>query len=186
MHDTLTHIPLIVRAPGFPQGGVATGQVELFDVMATCLELAGIEPRHTHFAKSLVPQLNGSKGDSGRAVFCEGGYNVNERQDFEPLDQFADPSNPYYPKVALQNQQPDTITRSTMIRTLTHKLVYRPDDQSELYDLVKDPREVRNIYGDGSSRAVQAHLLEDLMNWYVRTSDVAPFEKDPRGIPKMP
>jgi hypothetical protein len=117
-------------------------------------------------------------------VFCEGGYNPNEPQEFEPLDQFADPSNPYYPKVALQNQQPDTVTRSAMIRTLTHKLIYRPDDQSELYDLVKDPRELNNVYGETAYRSAQTQLFGDLMNWYVRTSDVAPFEKDPRGVPK--
>jgi choline-sulfatase len=151
--------------------------------MATCLELAGIKTGHTHFAKSLMPQLRGGTGDTSRAVFCEGGYNANEPQEFEPLDQFADPSNPYYPKVALQNEQPETVTRSSMIRTLTHKLVYRPDDRSELYDLVKDPRELNNVYGSAAYRNVQAQLLVDLMNWYVRTSDVAPVQKDPRGIP---
>jgi len=186
MHDVLTHIPLIVRAPGYKQGVVAQGQVELFDVMATCLDLAGVKARHSHFAKSLIPQLKGSAGDMNRAVFCEGGYNANEPQEFEPDEQFADPSNPYYPKVALQNQQPDTVTRSTMIRTLTHKLVYRPDDQCELYDLAKDPRELNNVYGGAAYRAVQSELFAGLLDWYVRTSDVAPFEKDPRGIPRMP
>ncbi len=192
MHDVLTRIPLIVRAPGmspgFATGKVATGQVELFDVMATCLELAGIRARHTHFAKSLMPQLrgpngNGDTGDASRAVFCEGGYNANEPQEFEPLNQFADAANPYYPKVALQNEQPETITRTSMIRTLTHKLIYRPDDQSELYDLAKDPRELHNVHGESGYSRVQASLFGELMNWYVRTSDVAPLEKDARGFP---
>ncbi len=185
MHDVLTHIPLIVRAPGtgFARAQVATGQVELFDVMATCLELAGVEARHTHFAKSLVPQLRGSTGDLARSVFCEGGYNSNEPQLFEPLDQFAGAENIYYPKVSLQNEQPDTVTRTSMIRTLTHKLIYRPDDQSELYDLAKDPRETRNLYGHPSYAAVESRLFHELMDWYVRTSDVAPKQRDPRGFP---
>ena len=141
MPDVLTHIPLIVRVPGdgFARGHVATGQVELFDVMAACLELAGVEARHTHFASSLVPQLKGASGDLTRPVFCEGGYNKNEPQLFEPLGQFERPENPYYPKVSLQNEQPETVTRSSMIRTSTHKLIYRPDDLSELYDLCEGP-----------------------------------------------
>jgi arylsulfatase A-like enzyme len=186
MHDVLTRIPLVVRAPGFTSGHVVREQVELYDVMATCLDLAGIEAKHTHFARSLRPQLQGQPGDPSRAVFCEGGYNRNEPQDFEPLSDFSDTLNPYYPKVALQNEQPDTITRSSMIRTSRHKLIYRPDDQSELFDLGKDPREVSNVYGEPGYAAVQTDLFRQLMDWYVRTSDVAALQRDPRGFPNTP
>lgn len=183
MPDVLTRIPLLARIPGGAKAHVANGQVELFDVMATCLELAGIPSRHTHFARSLMPQLRGAGGDAARAVFCEGGYNTNEPQCFEPLDSFNSPANPYYPKVALQNEQPNTVTRSSMIRTQHYKLIYRPDDQSELYDLTKDPRELHNMYGQGSHGKVQTQLFAQLMDWYVRTSDVAPKQIDPRGFP---
>ena len=181
MHDVLTRIPLIARVPGFPSGHTASGQVELFDVMATCLDLAGIEARHTHFARSLKPQLLGQSGDVARAVFCEGGYNANEPQAFESLIGMQ-PTDPYFPKVALQNEQPDTITRSTMIRTLRHKLIYRPDDQSELFDLVKDPQEVNNVFGQSAYGKVQDELLRGIIDWYVRTADVAPREREPRAV----
>jgi choline-sulfatase len=153
--------------------------------MATCLDLAGIKANHTHFARSLTPQLQGQPGDPSRAAFCEGGYNVQEPQCFEPLDQFNNPTNIYYPKVALQNRQPDTITRTTMIRTLQYKLIYRPDDQSEFYDLTKDPRELNNVYGDAKYRVQQGDLFNRMMNWYVRTADVAPRQTDARGLPRQ-
>ena len=183
MPDVLTRIPLIARAPGLAGGHVSRETVELFDVMATSLELAGIEAKHTHFARSLMPQLMGKPGDGTRAAFCEGGYNTNEPQCFEPLGQFNNPANPYYPKVALQNEEPQTITRSTMIRTLAHKLIYRPDDQSELYDLARDPRELNNVYGEHSYQTVQADLFRQMIDYYVRTSDVAPRQVDSRGFP---
>jgi len=183
MPDVLTRIPLIARVPGLEGGHVSREIVELFDVMATSLELAGIEAKHTHFARSLMPQLTGKAGDGARAAFCEGGYNTNEPQCFEPLAQFNNAANPYYPKVALQNEEPDTITRSTMIRTLTHKLIYRPDDQSELYDLAHDPRELNNVYGEHSYQTAQADLFRRMMDYYVRTSDVAPRQVDSRGFP---
>ena len=87
--DVLTHIPLIARLP--PSAGAAKGHVsreivELYDVMATCLDLAGIPANHTHFARSLMPQLRGQPGDPARAAFCEGGYNRNEPQCFEPME----------------------------------------------------------------------------------------------------
>ena len=33
------------------------------------------------------PQLHGNPGDAQRAAFCEGGYNVYEPQDFEPMQE---------------------------------------------------------------------------------------------------
>jgi choline-sulfatase len=151
--------------------------------MATCLELAGIQAGHTHFARSLTPQLNGKPGDPQRAAFCEGGYNTYEPQCFEPMQSFSSPANIYYPKVKLQNEHPETITRTTMIRTLYGKLILRPDGQSELYDLAKDPRELRNVYGARAYASKQADLERRLLNWYVRTSDVAPRQHDPRALP---
>jgi choline-sulfatase len=184
MNDPLTRIPLLARVPGNRAGHVCREMVEQFDVMATCLELAGIPARHTHFARSLMPQLlHAEPGDARRAAFCEGGYNTNEPQCFEPLGDFANTANAYYPKVALQNEQPDTITRTTMIRTLEHKLIYRPDDQSEFYDLAKDPQELHNVYGDAAYAGPQADLFKQLIDWYVRTSDVAPKERDSRNLP---
>lgn len=184
--DVLTHVPLIARIPGMQAGHVSREIVELFDIMPTTLELAGVECRHTHFARSLMPQLRGEPGDARRAAFCEGGYNVNEPQNFEPMRDFTDKRNIYYPKVSLQNEHPETITRATMIRTAEMKLVLRPDGESELYDVKKDPRELRNVYGDRAYAAPQAALERRMLDWYARTSDVAPQEHDPRGFPKPP
>src|SRR5439155_5261781 len=141
---------LIARVPGAKQRHVSSEIVELYDVMATVLELAGIEAQHTHFARSLMPQLRGGAGDPARAAYCEGGYNDYEPQSFEPMSDFQSPANIYYPKVKLQNDRPETITRATMIRTREYKLVSRPDGVSELYELQKDPRVLQNVHGQRS------------------------------------
>jgi choline-sulfatase len=182
--DVLARVPLIARVPGMAKGRVSEEIVELYDIMATVLELAGIEAQHTHFARSLVPQLRGGRGDPRRAAFCEGGYNIYEPQCFEPMADFQSPANIYYPKVKLQNDHPETITRTTAIRTLDHRLVVRPDSQSELYDLRKDPQELHNVHGDRAYAAQQEALHTRMLDWYVRTADVAPKKHDPRGFPK--
>lgn len=182
--DCLDHVPLIARVPGCKQGHVSIEIVELYDVMATCLELGGIEAQHTHFARSLVPQLRGGPGDPRRAAFCEGGYNTYERQLFEPPMTKDEAAEIYYPKRTLQNEHPETITRATGIRTLDYRLVYRPDGVSELYDLKKDPQELNNVYGDRSYAPQQESLIGQMLGWYVRTADVAPNKRDPRGFPK--
>ncbi len=183
--DCLDHVPLIARVPGYKQGHVSREIVELYDIMATSLDLAGIEAQHTHFARSLLPQLRGEPGDPKRAAFCEGGYNTYERQLFEPPMTKEEAAEIYYPKRTLQNEHPETITRATGIRTLDHRLVHRPDGISELYDLKKDPRELNNIYGDRSYASQQQALHAQMLDWYVRTADVAPKKTDPRGFPKQ-
>ncbi|MDE3166015.1 MAG: DUF4976 domain-containing protein, partial [Acidobacteriota bacterium] len=169
----------------YKEGHVSREIVELFDVMATSLELAGIEARHTHFARSLTPQLRGEPGDAARAAFCEGGYNTNEPQLFEPDLPASQAAQIYYPKLHLQNQHPETITRATGIRTRDYRLVRRPDGVSELYDLKKDPRELENVYPDRAYASVRETLHAQMLDWYVRTADVAPKQRDARGFPPV-
>ncbi len=180
LEDVLTHVPMIARVPGGARNHVSENMVELFDMMATCLDLAGVEAQHTHFARSLMPQIRGGSGDADRAAFCEGGYNTYEPQCFEPP---MEPGNIYYPKTHLQLTQPQTITRSAMVRTHTHKLILRPGGQSELYAYRQDPQELHNLYGESSAARAQDELMHRLAAWYLNTTGIAPFDKDQRNFP---
>ena len=70
-----------------------------------------------------------------------------------------------------------------MIRTLEHKLIRRTDGTNELYDLEVDPQERNNVYTDPSSAEVREDLECRLLDWYMQTSDVVPFDEHPRGLP---
>ena len=180
LEDCLTHVPLLASVPGGKPGVESADMVELYDIMQTCLELAGIKANHTHFSRSLLPQIAGGKGDADRAAFAEGGYNVYEPQCFEPL---AITSGIYLAKVRLQNEQPQTVSRSAMVRTRDHKLIMRSQGQKELYSYKEDPDELNNLYGEASSSAIQAELKEKLLDHYMNTTGIAPKDKDPRGSP---
>jgi choline-sulfatase len=95
----------------------------------------------------------------------------------------GDPKGIYYPKGMQQQKEPLTVSRAAMIRTLTHKLVRRPAGMHELYDLVIDPREERNVYGNAAYAAAQKDLEARMLDWYIHTADVTPFDADPRGWP---
>ena len=127
-----------MRTPGGAQGHVVEEPVELFDLMATTLEQAGVEPQHTHFARSYVEQLAGSPGDPERIAYTEGGYDPHEPHCFEgrtSRDEFArDRTNIYYPKGLQQQEAPSSVGRVVAMRTKDYRLVYRPGGQSELYD----------------------------------------------------
>ena len=70
-----------------------------------------------------------------------------------------------------------------MIRATTHKLVWWTHGVSELYDLVEDPCELRNVFDQPACAEVQRHLKRRLLGWQVLTADAVPFEPDPRGFP---
>mgnify|MGYP001182330000 FL=1 len=188
MDDDMVRVPLLIKTPGNKAGHVVKEQVELFDIMATVLELAGIKAEHTHFAQSLVPQLSGAPGDPDRAAFCEGGYDVHEPNCFEgyprggKTENLMDPAHIYYPKALQQQEQPRSVCRTTMIRTLNYKLIKRTSGENELYDLKNDPKELRNIYNDPESEKIKLELEAKMLDWYIRTSDVVPLDDDPRGF----
>lgn len=184
MDDCLTRVPMLVRTPGSVAGHVANEPVECFDIMPTTLHLAGVECAHTHHARSMMSQLQGAPGSADRAVFTEGGHDIHEPHCFEggQFDTFGDNIDHIYaPKVRLQQAVPHSTARATCIRTMTHKLIRRTTGEHELYDLTNDPGETRNVYSDPQHAGVRDQLVGRMLDWYVHTADVTPWEGDPRG-----
>ena len=188
LDDCIVRVPLVIRLPGGKLAHAVNTPVELFDVMATVLELAGVQASHTHFARSLTAQLSGAPGDPARAAFAEGGYDPHEPHCFEgrPAGDFAKwgPDNIYYQKGRLQQTHPASVCRAVMIRTAAHKLIYRTADACELYHMAADPGELNNLYGRPEVAGLQQELEARLLRFMATTSDVTPFDEDPRGLPR--
>jgi choline-sulfatase len=196
LEDVLTRVPLLIRAPGMASCHVVEELVELQDLPATIHELTGVPLPYTQFGRSLVPQLRGAPGDPDRAVFAEGGYDGFPGREVHALEGYAPRVAPRKAKKEaagevyrmgakprMQQERPETVSRCAMIRTRTHKLVRRPLGVDELYDLVQDPLELRNVYGTEAHAGVQQELESAMLDWYVTTSDIVPLEEYPRGLP---
>ena len=163
MDDLLLRVPLLFRMPGNKAGHVVHEQVELFDIMATVMELAGIKAEHTHFARSLAPQLKGVAGDPGRLVFAEGGYDLQDEVCFENKC-ILNEDSVYYPKLKQQAEYPQSVCRTVMVRGIEHKLVIRTSGENELYDLEKDPKERINVYADHNYADIRSKLEGALLD----------------------
>lgn len=195
LEECLTHVPLLVRVPGGARGHTVSNQTELFDVMQTSLELAGTTARHTHFSRSLLPQVLGGAGDADRAAFSESGYNVYEPQCFllggdgggraasaaRPVAQ-APPAEAHE-SGRLEINEPDLISRAACVKTHEYKLVSRPQGQSELYLYRDDPQELHNRFGEAGVRGTQMAAQQRLLDWYINTSGIAPWNRDQRSFP---
>ena len=47
----------------------------------------------------------------------------------------------------------------------------------------QDPDEKNNVYGDAGAANIQHELERRLAIWYLQTTGIAPFDKDPRNAP---
>jgi len=180
----LTRVPLIIKPPkSVPvEPGIRDGLTEMVDFKTTVEELCGIEPTHSQFGKSLLPQIAGTEAEHRDAVFCEGGRLHGERHcmELEYEQGHTNPNDMYYPRLILQASEGPEHTKAAMCRTTTHKYIKRFYEQDELYDLEKDPQELHNVIDDPAYTDVLQALKERMLNWYMETCDIVEFKSDQR------
>ena len=159
--------------------------MELVDFSATVYKLAGINPGYDHFGRNLIPLIAGETFEHRDAVFCEGGRRIGETQamELQSSSSVVSKEGPglYSPRIRLQiSDEGVHHTKAAMCRTKTHKFIQRLYEQDELYDLVKDPLEERNIINDPAYADILNALRERMLKWYMETCDVVPQLEDKR------
>jgi arylsulfatase A-like enzyme len=151
LYDTIVRVPLIVYAPdALAPGRVVGDLVSHLDVAQYILEKAGVEANDLD-GTSLAPAIEASARHTRRYAYAEEG---------------ATGLRP----------EPDLCA---MIRSETHKLIYFSGEKTsqgertsplhgQLFDLVHDPRETRNLWNKPEAAAVQADLTARLLDWLYR------------------
>ena len=72
-----------------------------------------------------------------------------------------------------------------VLRTPRHSYVHRRHESDELYDREADPAEEHNLFDRPDLAEVASGLCEQLFGWLADTSDVIPWEANPR-FPDIP
>ena len=179
--DCLTRVPFLIKPPKdtpiIPR--VSDALVELIDMPATVEAITGIAPQHTHFGRSLLPLLAGETEQHRDAVFAEGGRLHGETQAME-LESNMTRQGQYWPRVSLQQTEGTMHTKAVMCRTDRYKYVRRVYESDELYDLVHDPREQHNLIDDPTYADILAQHRERMLQFFMETADVVPFDTDSR------
>jgi arylsulfatase A-like enzyme len=180
--DCLTRVPFIIKPPKsvLVQPRVSEAMVELIDFPATVEALIGIEPKHTHFGKSLLPLIAGETEEHRDAVFCEGGRLHGETQSME-RESFQTKEFLYWPRISFQVQEGPEHSKAVMCRTKDFKYVRRFYESDELYDLRSDPNELDNRIDDPDLADVLMELKERLLTFYQETCDVVPHDTNQRN-----
>ncbi|HEY0966075.1 MAG TPA: sulfatase [Opitutaceae bacterium] len=149
MYEPGLHIPLLARGPGIKPGQVTDLFTLNADFAPTFLDLAGLPVPADMHGKSLVPLLRGEK--------------PNDWRDSVYYRYYHDPGH--------HN------TRAHYgVRTATHKLIhYWKKDAWELYDLVNDPTEQKNLIDDPAQAATLSALKAEISRLQARLGDTGQF-----------
>ena len=127
MYEDSVRMPFIVRWPGVTKPGTVQDAMAINpDFAPTFMDMAGLPVPADMQGRSLVPLLKGEPPADWRTSWYYRYYH--------------DPG--------------DHNTRAHYgVRTTTHKLIYFwKKDQWEMYDLVKDPDELHNLYNDPAQK----------------------------------
>ena len=181
--DCLMRVPFVVKPPrGAPvRPRVSEAMVELIDFPATVEALAGIEPEHTHFGRSLLSVIAGETDEHRDAVFSEGGRLRGETHCMELESASSQvPEGLYWPRLSLQKSEGPEHTKAVMCRTREFKYVRRLYEKDELYDLRSDPQELNNRIDDPSLAGALARLKDRMLTFFLETGDVVPHDADRR------
>ncbi|MEQ8840229.1 MAG: sulfatase-like hydrolase/transferase [Acidimicrobiales bacterium] len=179
LDPSLVRNPLIVAGPGVTEGSVCSAGVELIDVLPTLLEVGDIESSHTHFGRSLTPLFANPGAEHRAHVFSEGGFSPQDVDLFEAAGWI------YQHKADIQRELPELVGKAQAIRSPQFTYVYRQCESDELYLRDTDPHEIVNVVDDPRHGDILAELKGHLLDWLVATSDVIPWNADPR-FPEIP
>jgi arylsulfatase A-like enzyme len=141
-YEETWRLPMVAAHPGVEApGSVCDEFVYLHDLYPTFLEVAGTRPPGGPDSQGILDNVLGREAPTDR----DSVYGAFESQIFPSPLRF--------------------------VRTRTHKLVYNRSDVGELYDLMDDPWELRNLIDHPGARGVKAELLDRMREHMVRLED---------------
>jgi N-acetylglucosamine-6-sulfatase len=155
-YDPSTQVPLLLRGPGIPAGGVSRELVGNIDLAPTILEIAGATPGKVVDGRSLLPFARNPGLLSSRPFLHEtGGRRYVPGGDVDA------------------GEAPSTRRQLTYraVRTRRWLWVEYRGRARELYDLVRDPAELRSRHADPRYRRTRAALHRVLLRLAHCTGD---------------
>ena len=142
MYDEIYRIPLVIFHPDCENPGTVNDDlVYLQELMCTVLDAAGVDVPDDLDGRSFLDATLGRNTDWDR----DDVYCVFERH--------------------------FTVAQQRMVRTRTHQLTFNSADQGELYDLVLDPYQLTNVYGQPAYEKVRRDLGARMEAHMVRLRD---------------
>jgi len=161
---------LIMRGPGgFAGGRVVDAMVSHVDLFPTICELLEINPPPWLQGNSIMPLVRGQAEQIHDAIFSEVTYHAAyepmrcaRTERWKYIRRFDGRTRPVLPNCD------DSPSKDVW---LAHGWADRPVAEEQLFDLLLDPNEVRNLCGDPAYDAVLNEMRDRLQAWMEATDD---------------
>jgi len=159
-YESLVRVPLIFWYPAmFKKDLQSNALVELIDIAPSILDITGLPIHKRIQGKSLLPILTGVKPAGFHKSFVR--------------SEFYDDGNSA--RSDFFHKTPNKIAYGTMYRTDKYKLVTYPGhEKGELFDLVNDPNEFRNLWDVSAFQSIKTDLLRRSFDASVYSLDTGP------------
>ena len=168
-YEPSIQVPLLMRGPGIPPGSQPRSLVWNGDITATILKIADAQPGLPQDGHSLLPYARDPNLKSTRPILIETGPPGATNEPGTPVSA-ASAGGVHFSKHVKNLDQDHTaqIARAIVapryraIRTGRYLLVKYSDASRELYDLKRDPLELKSKYKDSRYFPVRKYLLKKL------------------------
>jgi arylsulfatase A-like enzyme len=190
MYEESYRMPLAARWPGKVQPGtINTDLVSNLDFAETFLEIAGVEVPADMQGQSLVPLLTAKKKADPKRVaelrklMAASGNGLVPPAMTDPTPGWRNSLYYHYYEYYPNRRAAHEVRRHYGVRSQQYKLIHFYNvDEWELYDLQKDPREMRSVYGD----ADYADVVKTLTTEVKKLQDQYDVPDDRGSVPKVP
>jgi arylsulfatase A-like enzyme len=170
LYDGGTGVMLIMRGPGgFNGGRVIDAMVSHLDLYPTLCDVAGVARPSFLQGASLMPLVHGDIQRIHDLIFTEMTYHAA----YQPLRAVRSDRWKYirrfydYPHPVLANCD-DSATKEVLVE---HGWAQQPFPEEQLFDLVFDPNEQRNLAEDPDHADALVAMRERLGDWMEETDD---------------
>ncbi|MEM7538411.1 MAG: sulfatase-like hydrolase/transferase [Chloroflexota bacterium] len=190
--EALSRIPFIVTGPGVTQQDDAhPAHISIADILPTLCEAIGAKIPVGTQGRSLWPLLTGqaypeAEFASAYAEHGFGGHYYGWDEDLDPSDDGRQVGS-----VSKDGRGDNTVTwgkydclnswtqcgQMRMVRKGDWKLTWDMQGNGALYNLVDDPSELDNRFGQANVVEKQQELMADLLTWMLRTQDPLPLPR---------
>jgi N-sulfoglucosamine sulfohydrolase len=162
-------VSLIVRGPGFTGGKVCGAMVSQLDLYPTICDLAGVPPPAWLEGRSLLPLVRGEKEEINEEIFAE----VNYHASYEPKRAVRTQRWKYIRNYDRRKRPvlPNCDDGFSKTLWVSHGWRERAVAPEQLFDLLFDPNETRNLAGDPASQAPLKEMRGRLDRWMRATQD---------------
>lgn len=174
--ESIARIPMQWYGPGITASAEPTdAHVTIADVFPTLCEIMGADIPAGVQGRSLWPLLTGKEYprrefESVMAECGYGGMYYTARDGTDYAGEGAVSGDRFFDELNTWSQSGSM----RMLRKGDWKLVYDMIGNGELYNLVRDPAELVNLFDSADDLSKRDELLRDLLRWEIATQDPLP------------